>query len=81
MMGDGEKAKGGLLFRESEYLGKVEAAASREMRRELFLLRALGYPPHLSGLSERFLDAADARRSARAMEIRLPGKEEPGQET
>ena len=72
MMEDGTKAKGELQFLEPAYLSKVRAAASREMRRELILLQALGYPPHLAGLSERFLNAADAMRSARAMEVRLP---------
>ena len=76
-MEDGNKANGGLKFLEPAYLSKVRAAASQEMRRELILLQSQGYPPRLAGLSERFLNAADAMRSVRAMEIRLPGAVKP----
>jgi hypothetical protein len=77
MMTGQVKANCGRLCRETAYLSKVRASALREMARELALLRALGYPKHLAGLSERFLDAANARRSVYAMEIRLPGTAEP----
>ena len=52
----------GWLVRESEYTRKVKAAAEREMERELALARCLGFLPRQAALSERFMDAQDARR-------------------
>lgn len=55
----------GWLVRESDYAGKVKAAAEREMERELVLARCLGFLPRQAALSERFMDASDARRCAK----------------
>ncbi len=56
---------GSWLKNEAEYARRVKAAAEREMERELALARCLGFLPRQAALTERFMDAQDAKRQTK----------------
>ena len=56
---------------------KALLAARREMAREISLARAQGYPARHAGLSERFMDAQDARRRAMVL-LGIAGHQDSG---